>query len=59
MVDLETIEALYENVCIQAAHNRAQQRASYLKVIVNLAESTAGGAGEDQETLRDVRRRGC
>lgn len=63
MVDLETIEALYENVGVTAhllsfTSTIVQLRMLYLYFTVNVSESTARRAGENQEALRDVRGRG-
>lgn len=62
MVDLETIEALYENVGVTALFTAQVQLYVYefliIYFIVNVSESTARGTGENQKTLRDVRGRG-
>lgn len=68
MVDLETVEALYENVSVTTAHykNNTAQFASAMcdfepidgYFMVDPSASAARGTGENQETLRDIRRRG-
>lgn len=69
VVDLETIEALYENVCIMAhvlfaiycdlnTYVVTELLTTYSCLVVNVSEGSARGGGEDQETLRDFRGRG-
>lgn len=56
VVDLETIEALYENVGTRHCHHSPGGAGrSHSDVVVPVTESAAGRAGEDQEALRDIR----
>lgn len=59
VVDLETIEALYENVGGAIALDQRSSRAHVSHFLYDLsAEGATRGTGEDQEPLRDVRGRG-
>lgn len=62
VVDLETIEALYENVgvavCVTAAWPEEQPCACEPCFCDLSVEGATRGAGENQETLRDIGGRG-